>query len=231
MLSIGILDWLDENGEGEYPLSKNIGLKGMIVDASFLQFDNFVPVLNSIKIFNSYIRFNIKFDVITLDINLYKAGFEPGSTFARIYYKNRYLGVLVFGYGVNTAFAEKVGEMFTINTKFVPTTVTSINRSAGLFSLDGLYGALTISTVVGADKNIYFGVSSNEITWNAVGIPEVPSPAITPLKTINSKPPNNNNVIIKESELIKITPGVNSLTFSLANSDLNDNIAPTKNYA
>lgn len=231
-MNIGILDWTDENAKGDYPLLSSIGVKGVIVDASFVQFDGFVPVLNSITVAPTTVTFNITFDRITKNITVDNTTFQD-TRFIRIYESDvtRFIGSLTLGQGFLKLFEENVGSTIILGISFASNTVVSINRKSGVYSFAGLIGDVGISTAtVDDDYPIFFGVDGNVVICNAVGIPAIPFNILSPLKTINGVGPINNQIKIEDSEVLKISAGFNGLNFDLANSVLNDNIAPTQNY-
>jgi hypothetical protein len=74
-MSAGILAWQNENGLQHYPLVKDTIVKDFIVDASFIQFDNFIPILHSIEVKANKILVTILFDLesVTVEIQRYTA--------------------------------------------------------------------------------------------------------------------------------------------------------------
>lgn len=232
-MNIGILEWTDENSKGEYPLSKSIGLKDVIVDARFLQFDGSIPVLNTISVAVNSVKFNITFDQLTKDVVVDDQSFLDTRTI--IVYRdgtNRYLGSLTLGQGFLRLFSASVGSVFKLNTPFAATTVVAINPNSGVFSYQGLTGAVAINTTnTDGDKNIFFGIDTDLVIWNAVGIPKLPVTTYHPLKTLNGVHPINNQIRIDDSEVLKVQAGLGGLNLELANSPLNDKIGPTVSYA
>lgn len=231
-MNIGILEWTDENSKGDYPLLNGFGVKAVIVDANFLQFDNSIPVLNTIKVDPTKVTLNITFDRTNKDIVIPNTPFTD-TTLIRIFEINttRYMGSLTIGQGLFKLFEDKVGTTIEVNSPFAATTVVSVNRKSGVFTLQGAVEDVLIdSTTTDGDTPIFFGIDGDTVIWNAVGIPPVPPTSFIALKTLNGVAPTNNHIRIEDSEIIKILPNINSLTFDLANSILNDNIGPTKNY-
>ncbi len=230
-MASNILDWQNEHALTDYPLSAFIGYNDVVVDASFIQFDNFVPVLKTIAITDLAVTFTIEFDRETLDVVVEQTSFEPQAG-VRIYgANNRYLGCLVLSHGVNNLFVLNAGTVQTLNIPFAATTVTSISTAGGVYSIDEQFGDLEFDTgLTDLVQEIFFAIDGNVVTWNAVGYPELPTDSIQALKTLNGAIPLHNAVNITETALVKITPQFGGLTFSLANGVLNDNIAPLAKY-
>jgi len=230
-MNIGILDWLNENSKGDYPMSKDIGIKGVIVDASFIQFDDFVPVLKTIKVQETEITFTIQFDKATTTVTVTKSEYTFGIVKKVTLTGNRYVGSLTFGNGIATLFADYLNKTVTVNAAFSPITVCSILSTSGVYSIETFNDVVVIDTDDSGVATLFFTINGNTVKWNAVGLPAEPEVAINPLKTINGAAAKNNALTLKDSTLIKFTPNFGALVVSLVNSPLNDNIAPTSNYA
>jgi tartrate-resistant acid phosphatase type 5 len=152
----GILEWQNEHALTDYPLSSYIGYGDLLLDASFTQFDGFIPVLNTAVVLIDRATFNITFDRETLDIVVDSTYIQ--GTGVRIYGKNnRYLGSLVFGPGIFDLFLSSAGRTIVWNIPFVSTTVTSVNSKAGVYSIEGSYGNIDIKTgETSLDRSIFF---------------------------------------------------------------------------
>lgn len=226
-MSVGIKEWLDEHSKSEYPLSKSIGVNGFIVAANFTQFDGFIPILKSVKIDDSEMEITIQFDVVEKSVVLTKSEYTRGIS-KSFYDEGRRLGVVTFSDGVLTLFNDRSNTTLTLNTEFEPSTVCDISLSAGVYRIqDSLKGTVDFET--GEVQHIFYGIIGNEVIWNAVGL--ATPLEFTPLKSINNVPAFENNIKLRDSVLIKVTPAFGGLTISLANSETNDNIAPIKKYA
>ena len=214
-MQIGILDWLNECGLDSYPLVESIGVDNFILDANFIQFDSFKPLLSSVVVTSSAIVLNITFDTETKVITVNRSGFTEGQI-SKIYATSgRYLGKLIFGGGAQTLWDNFLNQTLNTNVNFSPVVVKTIPSSAGVFSLNGLTGALTL----GHDANIFYGVSGQNVIVNAVGLAS--STGLYALKTINGVAPTNNNVFITDSNVIKlIASTASSITVDLATPDL-----------
>jgi len=171
---LGVLQWTNENGLANYPLTAGIGTQDFIVDASFTQFDGFVPVLVSILPTSVDIQLTFTFDFGSAEVKYTKAAFDAGINFIRIYsdlVNSRYIGTITFGPGTDVFWQTKIGSLQTLNVPFIAGTVKSIPSSLGLFSLGGLFGPVTVSrpTTLGAeDDTIFFNTLANVTTFNAV---------------------------------------------------------------
>ena len=226
-MSVGIKEWLDENSKSDYPLSKSIEIKGFITAAAFAQYDGFVPILKSVRVGDVKLDITIQFDTGDKVVELTKAEYFYGIS-KDIRDDGRRMGVITFGDGVNTLFNDRSNITLVYNVPFEASTVCNIALSAGVYSLqDTIKGSVDINT--GDIKHIFFGIDGNDVIWNAVGLSDPLN--FTPLKTINGVVPLENNIKIEDSTLIKIIPSFGGLTISLANSELNDSIAPVRKYA
>lgn len=225
-MNIGVREWLDENSKAEYPLSKNIGITSFIVDAAFQQFDGFVPVLKSVKVTDSTMELTIKFDLLEKVITIIASDYVYGLT-KKIYAGTRYLGSIAFGDGFLTMMSSFTNTTKVFNVAFASNVVAAIPTTAGVYSIQNLSGDVVIEGA--AVKHIFFGVTGNDVIWNAVGLPDPLD--FQPIKTLNGISPINNSVSLADSEVIKIDPSFNGLLISLASAGLTDKIAPVKKYA
>ena len=226
-MSVGIKEWLDENSGSDYPLSKSIGIKGFIVAASFAQYDGFVPVLKTVRVGDTQLDVTITFDIGDKVVTVTKGEYYHGIS-KEVRHSGRRLGVITFSDGVNTLFNDRANLTLEYNVPFEASVVCVVPLSAGVYSLQTmLKGSVDIDT--GVIEHIFFGITGNEVIWNAVGLSTPLN--FTPLKTLNNVAPVDNNVKLADSTLIKVVPSFGGLTISLANSELNDKIAPIRKYA
>ncbi len=224
MLS-GIFEWENELEQSHYPLTKDIGLKAVIIDASFQQFDNFIPVLKKIAVVVDALTITIQTDAGNITVNINTADVQ-GTVKKLVASNTRYLGCLTLGTGVTDYINNNAGTVQNIAVPFVSSSVRSVPSKAGVYTLEKDYGSLEFLT----DNNLFFDVVGQTVTWNALHTPPIVQVALTPLKTINGVEPTNNAISVEDSDLLKVTQGVGKLTFSLANSVLNNTISPTQNY-
>ena len=223
MANIGILGWRNETGLTPYPFVKSFGMDDVILDANFLQFDGFIPVLKTILVSTEKLIFNILFDSGLKSVEV--------STFNvphKIYDNTRYLGVLVFGLGAANLAAQYSDQLITVDVPFLAHTIKSIPGSAGVYSIAGKYGTV----VVDHDLNIWYDQSGQNITFNSVALPATSNTVV--LKTLNTTHPILNSVYIQETELIKITAiSQTEVQFSLVGTsvsnlvDSNNSTIPT----
>src|SRR4051812_31232458 len=112
-----------------------------------------------------------------------------------MYDGNRYLGSISFGDGFLTVMASLANTTTTFNIPFAANTVVDVPSTSGVYSIQGLAGDVTVegATV----KHIFFGVTGNDVLWNAVGLSDPLT--FQPLKTINGVSPINNSVSLADS--------------------------------
>jgi hypothetical protein len=224
-MNVGVLSWLNETSLSPYPLARSYGYDGFIVDANFIQFDYFIPILNTITVDDVNITLNITFDLSTESIELPLSFFTGAGVFSSIRANNRYIGKLVFGSGVNAVISELNNSTFTVNTPFLSHLVKSIPTVSGVYSIDNLYGDLTFDS----NGTVFYEEAGN-ITFNAVATANIDTSPY--LKTLNSVVPILNNVYLKDSEVIKITSnGPSQLLISMVGSAdaLSNDVIPTSN--
>lgn len=141
---IGILGWQNENGLSAYPLVSDIVCKDFIVDASFVQFDGYIPSLETIEVKSNEILVTVKVDAGTVIISV-PHNHTPG-TAKKLQINNRYIGRIVFGAGIALLINNFINKAIDVKIPFLSVTVNSIPSQAGVYSLDTLAGALTLST-------------------------------------------------------------------------------------
>jgi hypothetical protein len=62
MGSLNVSNWQNETGLSGYPFEFESDIRDFIVDASFVQFDNFAPVLNYAMVESDNVNITITFD-------------------------------------------------------------------------------------------------------------------------------------------------------------------------
>jgi hypothetical protein len=225
------LSWQNENGLTNYPLTLPFEINDLIVDASFIQFDNYVPTFSSVLIGENYMTFNLIFDLGEVSATYNQSDYSAGIKNLRFYDNggDRYLGCLTIGVGATKAWDSYVGENLIAGATlggpipFVASTVKSIPLNDAVYTLDGSYGEIYLGanqdvadsfadiggiiyqTSAGGNTIFYNSVSSPpSITFNAVGNSVPPaSNNIYPLKQINLTKPKNNNITIGGNDVIK----------------------------
>ena len=168
MQGIGITEWRDHGRSSCYPLAVDIDPNDLFVDASFVQFDNFIPQLSTVVIDSTGVTFTFLFDDGTFTttvassncISEYIIQLRNSTT-------NRNYGSVVCGYGIVTLFNTSQGTTLTLDANFVPSVIRSIPSTAGLYLLQGVSGAIDITT----DDNQRFAITGNSVTWNTIGRP------------------------------------------------------------
>jgi len=202
MAEYNIIEWQNENRLNSFPFESDIVVPDFIVDAKFVQFNNFVPILNYISVDSNSIRINITHDDGVIEVLYIKAS---NAKSIRIYTADsyRYLGVLTIGPGAEALLQSYIGQTLTYNTKFVPETVISIPSSAGVFTFDRNFGEVSLARG-SEDTTIFYNINSelNSITLNAVGGHEAVGPA-RGLRQINLVKPKDNNINLMSNDVIK----------------------------
>ena len=229
----GILEWSNEHSLGSYPLAKVFNPVDFLVDATFVQFDGFVPVLKQLKVTQTTMTITITTDAGDVDVLVSKPGpsdYAPELSARVVSSKGRHLGYLVFGQGLVTVFATKLNDTVKVNIPFHQTCVRGVNSNSGVYSIEGYAGAVNITTGSSpAARSIFFDTSDPVVTWNA-GFVSAQQPGL-PLKTINGVTPVNNAVFIQDSDLIKVTPQGNGVLIALGVALGYDIISPATKYA
>jgi hypothetical protein len=221
MSTIIELDWENQNAVSAYPFTQISAFNNIIVDASFQQFDNFIPTMNYLLISSNSITVNITYDKGTGNFILEQSDYNDGLNFIRMFDSTRYIGRLTFGTAVTNLWNLYVGQKIDFDLQFVATTVRSIASSCGVFSIASLYGSVGFNAAVD-DETVFFNTnnSSNFITFNAVGNYKLPgSPPTQALKLLNLMAPINNNIFFSSSDVIQINgDGIGSLNIALVGS-------------
>lgn len=208
-MQTGILNWSNEASLTPYPLIKSFGLDDLLLDANFIQFDNFIPIFKKITSDVLGVTITIQFDLSLEEIFIPVADVLETGTIKKVYSNNRYLGRLVFGKSLSL-FTTDIKKTITTNIPFLSHLVKSIPSRSGVYSIDSLYGDLVFLS----DNNIYYEVAGAVITFNAAHVDTLSN---TPyLKTINSVGPTANSVFIIDSDIIKVSvTGLSTIRVSL----------------
>ena len=223
MAKYNILNWQNENSLSNFPLVSYIEFRDFLVDSSFVQFDNFIPILNTIAVDETNVTLTITFDYgVNSGIVLSKQTFlqNPNSAHIRLYTptNDRYLGVISFGPGTLDLFKTHIGRILTLDMQFSPDAVRSIPLQDAVYTFDGIYGDLVLGRGA-TDDSIFYNISTakNTIVFNAVKYHEItPSNQKQGLRKINLVPPLENNINLSSNEVIRVTPdSSNSLRISL----------------
>lgn len=215
-MTINVPSWFTEHSLTPFPLVKSFGFDSFIIDASFTQFDNFVPTLESILLSDDQVILSILFDIGSISVSIPITDLENSLHSEKIHYESRYLGVISFGAAGVQKLLENLGNGVPkiINTKFHSCTVRSIPSKCGVFGLNGLYGPIDITS----DATIEYIVSGNDIEFNAYKIPDASSEPY--LKTLNLVAPLDNSVFIESNDIIKVIGEGATVTISMIGNDL-----------
>lgn len=225
MASYNPLNWQNENGLSSYPFDSDLEVQDFIVDARFVQFDNFIPKLNYIYIDLAKIDISITFDYGEANLTFLKSQYIQGDAYRniRIYQpsNNRYLGSIVFGLGAETLWQQYSGQKIIHDVYFSADTVRSIPSKDAVYLFDSSYGNISLGRTA-ADTTIFYNTSEelNAITFNAVSGHSVDESSESGnsrgLKQINLVKPLHNNINLASNDVIKITPiNTSSLQISL----------------
>lgn len=230
MQALEILEWGNEHSLSGYPLMEKWEILDLLLDARFIQFDDFVPVWKSLSVTQTSAVFTVSsyFGDATCEIPKTTATDVDASLFSS---SGIYIGRLVFGPGLAGLFRDYANYSSKLNLQFCPSTVLSIPTKAGVYSIAGQYGNVKINSgSATVDQTVFFDVNTpaNQVTWNAAYLPlEQLAPA---LKTLNQKAPVNNNLIIQDSELLKLKPIGSGLEVALIGSAKASKISPSIQY-
>lgn len=233
MAEYSVLPWQNENSLSSYPLVFPLDYDGFIVDASFIQFDYFVPVLNTVFIGPDYIEVTITFDSGELTQTYYNSQYNAGIREIRFIENNeRYLGCISVGEKTTFLWENFVGQKLIKNIPFLATVVRSIPSRDAVYTLDSLYGNIVFGVELeevtnfssiggfnfennligglvfqntGGGSNIFYNynVGKNALVFNAVANHTFPEDSIWALKRINLVPPINNNIYLASNDVLK----------------------------
>lgn len=216
MKNIGILPWWNENALTPYPLTSSFGYNGFLVDASFVQFDNFIPTLNSLTVDDTKIVLTLTIDVGSIDVEVDTSSLATQGYTKKIYDNSRYVGSLVFGINAYSLANNDIANqtLKDINIKFLSVLVKSIPSDAGVYSIQNKFGSVVLDN---SDGVITYVLSDNEVTINAISYPPIKTTNF--LKTINGVSPQDNNLYLLDNEIIKYkTSGTSELEILLVGS-------------
>jgi len=225
MPTYNVLNWRNENSLTGYPFSSDMDVQDFIVDAKFIQFDDFIPTLEYASIESSSLTLTITFDFGRhTEIQFLKSSFDQGEAYryVDIYtpanYNKRYLGSVTFGPGASVLWANYVGRKLNYGKQFLSEVVRSIPSKDAVYTFDGHYGDVILSRDPTNDKTIFFNkaLNLNAIVHNAVGGHTVEGVSAQGLRQINLVKPRNNNINLASNDVIKINSETNTyLTISL----------------
>lgn len=222
MASYNPLEWQNENALSGYPLVEETDYPSFLVDAKFVQFDNFVPTLSTAFVDNDKIRLTVIFDYGThTTIDLLKSDYDTDESrrHVRIYQPdtNRYLGVLSFGDSVSSMWTTIKGSLLKFNIPFAAETVRSVPKKDAVYTFDSYFGSVVLGRTTD-DKTIFYNTAKvtglNAITFNAVGGNSKDSGTAEGLRKINLVGPVANNINLVSNDVIKIVP-LNSSALSI----------------
>jgi hypothetical protein len=223
MPQFNILTWNSETSVSPYPLEKSIGVDNLIIDANFVQFDDFVPILKNVSVSNDTFLITIQFDQVLKTISIEKSLLTGAAYTVVIRDGVRYLGKLVLGPEAANIYQDLVNKTLVQNVRFLSIVVRSIPSNAGVYSIAKLFGDLEFV----ATDNVSYAVDGQDVTIDAISIPAEIS---SYLKTINSIGPVNNNIALKDSETVKISIGSSStVVFSLVGNSASNLIVEQNN--
>lgn len=228
--TIGILEWTNEHSVSSYPLAKAFTPQDFIVDASFVQFDGFVPVLKSITIKQGKATLVIITDAgdVSVVVSRPSSYYFPGYS-VELRAGGRYLGQLVFGQGLVTLFSTHLDAVLKPNIAFLPSVVRGISSRGGLYSLAGYSGDVNVFTGVTPQlRTIFFDQLGNQVTWNAGWLGNQVEQQ--PLKTLNGVTPIGNALFIEDSDLVKVTPQGDGVLLSVVVPLSDEVISPVTKY-
>jgi hypothetical protein len=212
MPTYNTLTWHNENALSSHPFGADIEPRSFIVDAKFVQFDNYIPSLNYIQIQPDSIHLVLTFDHgLNTTSTLLKSAYLSGDEYQlmRIYTPDglRYLGVITFGVGAAELWTDYVGRKLQYNIPFLPTTVISIPSSDAVYTFDSNYGDISLSRT-SVDSTIFYNTSLelNSLVFNAVAGHAVPTDQVqVGIKQINHVKPANNNINLASNDVIKVS--------------------------
>ena len=199
-----------------------------MIDASFIQFDYFIPILKTIRVLPASLEIKIQFDSGDLTLTPTFTEITTNNNQLDIYGANdRFLGTLVFGAGFDTLITQYMNQTKTFNIAFSPVTLIGIPKASGVYSINGVCGDVTVNTgTTLLERSIMFDVVGSAVAWNALALPALSTDPI--LKTLNKKTPVNNNIWLIENDLIKIRGISGGLEVYVAGDQ--SNLTPTTKY-
>jgi hypothetical protein len=227
----GITPWQNDNGRSNYPLENNTAvIDNLIVDASFVQFDGYVPTLQSILVSSTDFTVYLLTDAGVIGTTFLLSDYQSGLRHMSVYdnangYNKRYLGRLVFGDGANNLWNMSVANLFIFNVGFLTSTVRTIPSTSAIYSINGKFGAIEFGRTT-SDTAIFYNVDPAEkwIAFNAVENHKLPASSTPVLKLLNLMPPVNNNVFLGSNDVINIVNGAEgSVNIAVAGNNVTPN--------
>lgn len=221
-MQVGVLPWTNENSLTPYPLTRSFGYDTLLVDANFIQFDGFVPILKSISRDDDSLVFTIQFDLEQVDLTVDIPEMLPGVT-VPISSSGRFLGSLTVGTGTSRFVDNALGtqSVIELNIPFISSLVKSIPSTAGVYSIESKYGDLTFEH----DSKIWYDVDGQDVTFNAVSGLDYDGELY--LKTLNSVSPIDHGVRMEDNQVIKIRSTAPSvIEISLVGTELSTATKP-----
>ena len=201
-----------------------------IVDASFVQFDGFIPTLKTVTVKRTQLVLAIQTDAgeVKVTVNKPSTSTFPGGI-AVVESGGRYLGQLTFGQGLVNIFVQHLDAVLKLNIPFVSSVVRGVSSKSGVYSLAGYSGYVDVVTgATPQERALFFGQEGNQVTWNAGWLGTYVDRV--PLKSLNKVLPIGNNVFIEDSDLIKITPTGNNLDVSVVLPLSTEVVSPAQRY-
>ena len=252
MANYTVLSWQNEHSLESFPLSSPFEVEDFLVDASFIQFDGFTPVLAEVDVKIDRLVVTILFDEGEVETTYLKTSFNAGVTQMRCFgADSRYLGCLTLGAGVESLWSDYVGQNLKSGVSFFSHLVRSIPLKDAVYTLDKLYGdvefgaivdildplavlATSTTSLIPRGKTVFYNVDKNSenITFNAVKNHALGTASVLtlhPLKKINLVAPIANNVYLASNDIIKFNSFNNqSLNIALVGSGTSaTNLVPT----
>lgn len=228
MIDANGIPWASERSRGNYPLTGPLFLPGVLSDANFVQFGNTPPVLVSLLFTSETCTLVLQLDLDSTEVLINRPASYPYSQ--QIYLGSRYVGTLVFGYNFDQGFVSYANQLQKVNLQFCASTVTNLNPAAGLYSLNGLTGAVVLDgTNSVGDSPVFFNIADHNVQWNCLGFRDPVGSAVS-LKSLNLVTPIDNRLLLTASEILRLEPYSGGIKISLANSVLNDKIMPSRSY-
>lgn len=220
MNQLGITEW--RTVDSLYPFNGS-DYAGLFYDAQFVLFDYETPLLSSITI-NTQLVFNFLFDgVNTVAFPFDITGCVENAT-VQLRYNTRYYGSVTFGPYITTVLANLAGQTTKIDESFHQDTVRVINSQAGVYSVQGMSGALNITF----SSNDFLLNTINPASLSAITAPNLTNPVV-PLRTINGI--QASNFQITGDEIITVTAnGQDSITVAMLIDESLTNITKTTQF-
>ena len=163
----GILEWRDNDIANSYPFEKDSELNAVFSDATFVQYDNFIPSVQTVAVTSEGVTFNFLFDDGARAVTVAKDNCVDGFV-TQVRFGSRYYGKFVLAVGVE-ALAMRVGLTLAPKVKFSGVVIRSISSKSGIFTINGAPGLTTYE--VTSDYVNRLNVAGQNVTWSAVSLP------------------------------------------------------------